>query len=279
MKTSSIFIYILSSIFAASINAQTVFYPLAVGTKWHWSPFSGTSSYDVVITQDTLASNGHRYSIIPAYWSIPERWERQEGNQVYRYAGNGQEWLLFDFSKSPVDTINSSPFVILDGAGTDTLFGAKRRMWSFNVGGVPGGIDAAGGASYVIADSIGLIEYSDWNSALRVVGAIIGSNIYGITTKVASNNKVSVEAIQLHQNYPNPFNGQATISFALPRDANVILRIFDNTGKVVEQLVDGKLTAGEHQYVWNATSFASGIYYCELIALNQRNIIRLVQIK
>ena len=272
-------IYMLLAFFTNSAHAQQVFYPLAIGTEWQWSSFSGSSSYGVVITRDTLAPNGHRYSIIPGYWSIPERWERQEGNQVYRYAGNGQEWLLFDFSKSPGDTINSSPFVVLGNAWIDTVFGATRHMWSFSVGGIPGGIDAAGGAGYVIADSIGLIEYGDWNSALRVVGAIIGSHQYGTTTKVMRSAIASPGTIQLHQNYPNPFNGQATISFALPRDANVTLRIFDNTGKVVDQLVDSRLTAGEHRYAWDATSFASGIYYCELLALNERNMIRLVQIK
>lgn len=281
MKTSSLFLYAVLTILAGPVIAQQVFYPLDIGTRWQWGSFGSTGSFRLEITRDTLVSNGHRYSIIPEYWSIPERWERQEGNRVYRYSpATQQEWLLFDFSKSPGDTINSSPYVKLAAYWTDTLFGTtRRRIWGFTVGGIPGGIDAQAGAGYKIVDSIGLIEFTDWNSSLRVYGARIGSRNYGAITKSVSLTNTAPTDIQLEQNYPNPFNGQATINFSLPRDENVDLRILDVTGKLVERLANGRLVAGTHRYLWDASSFSSGVYYCELLAANDRRLIRLVHIK
>jgi len=278
MKTQRILLYTVLAILASRAIAQQVFYPLAIGTKWQWSLYSSTGSYSLEIARDTLVPNGHRYSIIPTYWSMPERWERQEGNRVYRYSPvTQQEWLLFDFSKSPHDTINYSPLVILAAAWNDTLFGATRRIWGFSVGSVPGIPDA--GASYVITDSIGLTDYSDWNSALRVVGAKIGSRTYGTITSVFNSASAAPSQIQLYQSYPNPFNGRATIHFRLAREANVSLRVIDITGKMVDQLVDNRLAAGDHRFVWDAASFSSGVYYCELTASNDRRMIRLVHIK
>lgn len=278
MTTRKILLSLVLAFAVEQMHSQTVFYPLAVGTKWQWSLNSGSSSYGIEIVGDTLLPNGHRYSIIPAYWSMPERWERQEVNRVYRYSqASQQEWLLFDFSKSSGDTINLSPLVVLSTAKNDTLFGATRRIWSFAVGFVPGVLDA--GAGYIITDSIGLTGYSNWNSTLRVVGARVGSRTYGTITRVFNSLSTSPTQIQLYQSYPNPFNGQATIEFYLAREANVTLQIIDIAGRIVSQLANDRLVPGQHHYVWDAGSFSSGVYYCELIASNEHKMIRLAHIK
>lgn len=280
MKNQVTLLSIVTICFAGQIYCQQAFYPLAIGTKWRWSLYWGTSSYTVEITRDTLMPNGHRYSIIPGFYSIPERWERQEGSCVYRCdQGSGQEWLLFDFSKSSGDIINASQNVVLAGTWTDTLFGSRRRIWSFSVGGVPGGIDAAAGAGYTIADSIGLFDYTDWNSALRVVGATIGSRHYGLSSIPSIQSHSIPSEIQLDQNYPNPFNGNATITFVLPRETNVKLNIFDISGKLVTQLINNRLGIGKHRFVWDASQFSSGVYYCRLSTTSETKTIKLLYLK
>jgi len=278
MRTHTILLFMALAFPAEQTLSQTVFYPLATGTKWEWSLNSGSTSYGIDIARDTLMPNGHRYAIIPAYWSMPERWERQEANRVYRYSqASQQEWLLFDFSKSSGDTINLSPLVVLSAAKNDTLFGANRRSWYFAVGFVPGIPDA--GANYVITDSIGLTDYSNWNSALRVVGARVGSRIYGTITRVSNSLTASPSQIQLYQSYPNPFNGQANIDFYLAREDDITLQIIDVAGRLVSRLANNRLVPGQHHYIWDAGSFSSGVYYCELIASNEHRMIRLAHIK
>ena len=85
--------------------------------------------------------------------------------------------------------------------------------------------------------------------------------------------EVEVEVItptefNLAQNYPNPFNPSTKITFSLPVDSKVSLKVFDMIGQEVASLVNQDLTAGVHNYVFNATGFNSGVYFYKLQAGN-----------
>jgi photosystem II stability/assembly factor-like uncharacterized protein len=61
--------------------------------------------------------------------------------------------------------------------------------------------------------------------------------------------------------WPNPGNAQFAISYALPHEENIVLRIYDLTGRQVETLYAGRAAAGEHRLIWNAARQATGIYF------------------
>lgn len=71
---------------------------------------------------------------------------------------------------------------------------------------------------------------------------------------------------ELFPSFPNPFNPTTTIRFNIPVETRFItsLRIFDITARVVETLLNEKLIAGEHEVVWDASGFSSGIYFVRL---------------
>lgn len=71
------------------------------------------------------------------------------------------------------------------------------------------------------------------------------------------------EAVQITA-YPNPFNPSTTLSYNLPQEANVRLTVYDVTGREVSVLVNQKQPQGVHQAMWQATSFASGVYFYKL---------------
>jgi Secretion system C-terminal sorting domain len=75
---------------------------------------------------------------------------------------------------------------------------------------------------------------------------------------------------ELYQNYPNPFNPSTTISYLLPNDARVVLKIYNSIGQEVTMLVNDERSAGYHQEVWNASNIASGMYIYQ-IAMNDQN--------
>ncbi|MDZ7343232.1 MAG: T9SS type A sorting domain-containing protein, partial [candidate division KSB1 bacterium] len=73
----------------------------------------------------------------------------------------------------------------------------------------------------------------------------------------------------LREAYPNPFNPETTIAYELPRDAYIIIKVFDVMGREVRTLVDEPKPAGYHQVVWDGRNaqghmVASGIYLYKL---------------
>ncbi|MGD0337799.1 MAG: T9SS type A sorting domain-containing protein [Bacteroidota bacterium] len=70
----------------------------------------------------------------------------------------------------------------------------------------------------------------------------------------------------LEDNYPNPFNPNTTIQFSLPKATYVTLNIYDNLGQEVAKLVSQQMNAGTYTREWNASGFASCVYYYRLEA-------------
>ena len=68
----------------------------------------------------------------------------------------------------------------------------------------------------------------------------------------------------LHQNYPNPFNPMTVISYWLSAPGQVDLSIYNTYGQKVCTLVSEKQMAGSHSVQWNASAFASGVYFFKL---------------
>jgi uncharacterized delta-60 repeat protein len=71
--------------------------------------------------------------------------------------------------------------------------------------------------------------------------------------------------------YPNPLAGQSTITFAVPRDEFVELRIYDVAGRLVRRLAEEQLPAGQHARAWDGKDdagrrVAAGVYFCRLHA-------------
>jgi len=70
-------------------------------------------------------------------------------------------------------------------------------------------------------------------------------------------------------NYPNPFNPTTTISYTLPEDGKVQIKIFDVLGREVATLMDGFDSKGNHSIVWNGSNVSSGIYFYSISFKNQ----------
>jgi hypothetical protein len=68
----------------------------------------------------------------------------------------------------------------------------------------------------------------------------------------------------LNQNYPNPFNPITNIEFSLPKSEFVTVKIFNVLGQEVATLISEKLVQGNHKYIWDASAFASGVYYYKI---------------
>ena len=67
----------------------------------------------------------------------------------------------------------------------------------------------------------------------------------------------------LNQNYPNPFNPKTNIEFDLPKKTDVTLSIYNVLGQKVDEFAEKDLM-GHQVFEWDASRFASGVYFYRL---------------
>ena len=74
----------------------------------------------------------------------------------------------------------------------------------------------------------------------------------------------SPKKFELTQNYPNPFNPVTTISWEIPTDGLVTLKIYDILGKEIYTVADEYQQAGSYQRNFDGSSLSSGMYFFTL---------------
>jgi hypothetical protein len=94
------------------------------------------------------------------------------------------------------------------------------------------------------------------------------SPIWSFTTEYSE--ETGPEPVELetevNQNYPNPFNPSTQIRFTLDETQHVSLKVYDITGRLIVNLIDGAITqAGTHEVTFNADNLASGVYFYRFI--------------
>ena len=91
--------------------------------------------------------------------------------------------------------------------------------------------------------------------------------------------KQGPSSFSLSQNLPNPFNPTTAIGYRLSAISNVDLSIYNVLGQKVVTLVSEKKKAGQYQVEWDASRFASGIYFYILRAGEYRDVKKMVLLK
>lgn len=92
--------------------------------------------------------------------------------------------------------------------------------------------------------------------------------VFGSNTSSKGNEPKNIPSVfRLSQNYPNPFNPTTKINYDLPRDSKVNIVIYDILGREVKRLVSNELkTAGAYIIDFNASNYASGVYFYRIDA-------------
>ena len=64
--------------------------------------------------------------------------------------------------------------------------------------------------------------------------------------------------------YPNPFNKIMNLNYEIRANAHVIINIFDLQGRKIKCLIDKEQSTGSYNILWNASTYASGIYFIQM---------------
>jgi len=119
-------------------------------------------------------------------------------------------------------------------------------------------------------------SFAEVNSGLdSALGRYNGTLVTGIK----ENESFSPLNYKLNQNYPNPFNPTTTISFSIPVQEKVSLKVYNILGMEVSTLLNEVQTAGNYYIRFDPKNLSSGIYFYELKTGNFRDIRKMILLK
>ncbi len=216
--------------------------------KWKMAPFNNTYSSSVFASFDNVAIESVGYDFLRSEFTV--------ANVTGKYA-----------------------FVQVRGVDDYLHQAADSTNW-------PAGIKYDPDSTGIHIYSLGVHEH--WNNATdkkysRNLGIGTGIELIdveqGTTTGVASQENRAPEYFTLYQNYPNPFNPTTNISYSIPTNSRVVIKIYDVAGREVETLENIERTAGSYTITFNAKQLASGVYFYKLTANNYSAAKKFVLIK
>ena len=104
-----------------------------------------------------------------------------------------------------------------------------------------------------LPDPSGFFNLFDQNSAAA-------NNHAEASFDAGSGRVLNGSSFALGRNYPNPFNPTTIVPFSMKEAAHVSIRVYDMVGREVAVLVDGRVSAGVHQVVFEANNLPTGVY-------------------
>ncbi len=88
-----------------------------------------------------------------------------------------------------------------------------------------------------------------------------------------------VSSVKLMQNYPNPFTGTTEIAYELQKQGQILLEIFDPTGKKLSTLVNKMQQPGNYKVRFSAKNLPAGHYSYRLKANGFETVKRMILMK
>ena len=89
-----------------------------------------------------------------------------------------------------------------------------------------------------------------------------GTNLDGTLADTKDNNVP--DSFELYQNYPNPFNPTTTVRFFMKQEGNVKLEVYNMLGEKLLDLLNERMSEGNHEVLVDASNLASGVYIYRL---------------
>jgi len=92
-------------------------------------------------------------------------------------------------------------------------------------------------------------------------------------------NNTTIPNYELKQNYPNPFNPSTTIEYSINKTANVLIKIYDVTGKEIQSLAKGVQSSGAYKVNLTSENLSSGTYFYQILVDGNSDAKKMVVIK
>lgn len=105
------------------------------------------------------------------------------------------------------------------------------------------------------------------------VGTAKGIYKKNLITDVNEIPEINLSEYILYQNHPNPFNPTTTITYQIPENSFITIKVYDILGNEINTLVAEEKFSGEYQTTFNGSALSSGVYFYVLTALTKNGLI------
>jgi hypothetical protein len=252
-------------------GAGDVFYRFKSGSTW-----SSSSNISNTTTTSSLPTISYGNNSIHAAWQ-----ENLTGNREIYYKSKivGGTWgTVQNLSNNSTPSVEPSLIGSVGGeplvVWADSIGSNYDTRYKQPVSGASGSFTATSlqshhpvfGARAITNGARVVLMCTDGSSSLYQI--VTDKRDFTSSSKAVADEKGTTNESQgrviLYQNYPNPFNPATVLTFELPREGQVELKVFDLIGRELSTLVDGVLGEGRHSVELDASSFSSGIYLYRL---------------
>lgn len=148
-----------------------------------------------------------------------------------------------------------------------TIVAAPVFSQSFDLMKVTPSDKIAASAQYIVT-SQGIELYESSNTAVPF--AVTGFDTLFVATTPSmtsvTDRGVMPTTTALSQNYPNPFNAATVIRYSVDQPSDVMVKVYDITGKEIATLVNEKKSSGIYSIGFSNAQFSSGTYFYRLTA-------------
>lgn len=145
----------------------------------------------------------------------------------------------------------------------------------------PKGSEATGG--YFTPDFnsffVNIQHPSSANGAPFNVSTTVCVTGFTAITGIEGQGGLTPSKFELNQNYPNPFNPSTTIKFAVAKDGDVKIKVYDAKGQLVNTLVNQRIITGNYSVDFNASELSSGIYFYTLETADFKETKKMILVK
>lgn len=181
-------------------------------------------------------------------WSVSD-------DQVYKTTDGGLTWNIYYLHNS-VGSVGEPPGLFFKDYNNGWITGIDGLILYSADGGITWTKQESGTLTplrsvYFSSDEMGWI--------VGLLGTVYHTNNGG-TVNISEAGFTSSLCLATNQ-FPNPVVNTTAISYFLPKTESVVIRLFNAVGQPLKILENSTQGEGNHQLLWDATGYPSGIYF------------------
>jgi hypothetical protein len=279
---------------------------ISVASGWNWIGFprvavSSDSAYLRNLNADTndLFKSQSLYALYTANGWVGSLNYLYPGEGYKLKSANAFNFVVPPLKDLPNWNVNENQFEQNESVTTDLQFdGASTTQSHYLVGAFANGIcvgiaqpqflaalnlyrvfmtiqgdtaNAGQALTFKVYDTDNDIEYTPTYLPLSVkpdtsVGTIPAAYVVNVETATGINALTYTEGYSLLQNIPNPFSQTTSIQYTLPSAQGVTITLYDESGRLIRELVNSTQAAGNHAVSFEQDNLQSGVYFYEMKA-------------